>query len=539
MANLIGKQIGPYTILEEIGRGGMATVYSAMQTSMNRKIAIKVLPPHFMHDPGFLERFEREVDVIAHLEHPHILPIYDYGQAEGVPYIAMRYLGGGSLAQRIRRGLPELEEIDKPFTQVCQALDYAHQQSVIHRDLKPGNIMLDETGNAYLSDFGIARVMGSNLTGSAIIGTPAYMSPEQAHGLNIDGRADIYSMGIVLFELITGREPFQAETPMGLLLMHINETMPPIYEFRQDIPIEVQDVVDKATSKNPDDRYSSAGQMARAFSAAIHGQAPAGPGIRNVGAPLAVKPRQTPRPNPTNIPTQNVRAEIDDSRTIIGDVTTGGTPIPSLPKVDTSEKINQDVPNRPRMLWGVVAAVVVLLVGITVPVVLLNPPAQQVVTVTVDPNAAPTPFRSAVLVDQSNYSLSIPQTWMPLNASFVDQSDAQRQYHLWKPDDGTVYAALSITDLSQEDYIEQYYANQSEYTLIDEAPAPDGTLRRSYRVTNAVGDVQPGQIDVFFRTQSNELSVLELYTSDSDATNRTTLTALQLILDSWRVKTEA
>ncbi|NJN00463.1 MAG: serine/threonine protein kinase, partial [Aquincola sp.] len=199
MANLIGKNIGPYTILEEIGRGGMATVYSAMQTSMNRKIAIKVLPPHFMHDPGFLERFEREVDVIAHLEHPHILPIYDYGQAEGVPYIAMRYLGGGSLAQRIRRGPLELSEIDKPLTQVCQALDYAHQQGVIHRDLKPGNIMLDETGNAYLSDFGIARVMGSNLTGSAIIGTPAYMSPEQAHGLNIDGRADIYSMGIVLF----------------------------------------------------------------------------------------------------------------------------------------------------------------------------------------------------------------------------------------------------------------------------------------------------------------------------------------------------
>ena len=538
MVNLIGKQVGPYTILEEIGRGGMATVYSAMQTTMNRKIAIKVLPPHFMHDPGFLERFEREVDVIAHLEHPHILPIYDYGQAEGVPYIAMRYLGGGSLAQRIRRGLPELEEIDKPFTQVCQALDYAHQQSVIHRDLKPGNIMLDETGNAYLSDFGIARVMGSNLTGSAIIGTPAYMSPEQAHGLNIDGRADIYSMGIVLFELITGREPFQAETPMGLLLMHINETMPPIYEFRQDIPIEVQDVVDKATSKNPDDRYSSAGQMARAFSAAIHGQAPTGPGVRTVGTPLPARPRQTPRPNPTNIPTQNVRAEMED-RTIIGEVTTGGTPIPSLSKVDTSEKADREVPNRPRMLWGVVAAVVVLLVGFTGAVLLFKPPTPQVVTVTVDPNAAPTPFRSAVLVEQPDYSVSIPQTWMPLNESFINQSDAQRQYHLWQPENRTVFVSMAMSEINQDDYIDQYYVNQAEYTLIDETTAPDGTLRRSYRIAKAIGDLQPGQIDVFFRKKGDgEVYVLEIYTADSEATNRTTLTALQLILDSWRVKTQ-
>src|SRR5688572_13684917 len=126
--NLIGKTIGQYTILEEIGRGGMATVYSAMQTSMNRKVAIKVLPPHFMHDPGFLERFVREVEVISSLEHPHILPIYDYGQVDNVPFIAMRYLGGGSMAQMIRRAVIKLDDIDRPLAQVCQALDYAHQQ---------------------------------------------------------------------------------------------------------------------------------------------------------------------------------------------------------------------------------------------------------------------------------------------------------------------------------------------------------------------------------------------------------------------------
>ncbi|MCA9885006.1 MAG: serine/threonine protein kinase, partial [Anaerolineae bacterium] len=177
-SNLTGKTIGPYELQQEIGRGGMATVYSGRQLSMNRMVAIKVLPRHFLHDPGFLERFEREVEVISKLEHPHILPIYDYGETEGVPYIAMRYLGGGSMADLIRRGVPELKDIVQPMRQVAEALDYAHQRGIIHRDLKPGNIMLDESGNAYLSDFGIARVMGSDLTGSAIIGTPAYMSPE-------------------------------------------------------------------------------------------------------------------------------------------------------------------------------------------------------------------------------------------------------------------------------------------------------------------------------------------------------------------------
>ena len=269
--DMIGKNLAHFTILEEIGRGGMATVYSAMQKSMSRKVAVKILPRHFMHSPDFIERFEREVDVISKLEHPHILPIYDYGEADGVPFIAMRYLGGGSMAQMVRRGIPQLEELVKPFQQVAEALDYAHQQGIIHRDLKPGNIMLDEYGNAYLSDFGIARVMDSNLTGSAIIGTPAYMSPEQAHGVHIDARSDIYSLGIVLFELITGREPYQAETPMSLLMMHINEPIPPIAEFRDGVPPIVQDVINTATAKNPDDRYASASELANAFEEALRG----------------------------------------------------------------------------------------------------------------------------------------------------------------------------------------------------------------------------------------------------------------------------
>lgn len=220
----------------------------------------------------FLERFTREVEVITQLEHPHILPIIDYGEAEGVPYIAMRYLGGGSLEQWMRRNPPTLQEIVKPIRQIAQALDHAHGQGVIHRDLKPGNIMLDESGNAYLSDFGIARVLGSQLTGSLIVGTPAYMSPEQANGLPLDGRSDIYALGVVLFEALTGRSPYEAETPMAMLLKHITEPMPPVRQFNPEIPAEVELVISRATAKDPDERYVSATQMMDALEAGVNGQ---------------------------------------------------------------------------------------------------------------------------------------------------------------------------------------------------------------------------------------------------------------------------
>ena len=520
---LIGQTLGQYTILEEAGRGGMATVYSATQKSMNRTVAVKVLPPHFLHDPDFLERFEREVEVISGLEHPHILPIYDYGEAEGMPYIAMRFLGGGSMAQKIREGKANLADLIKPFNQICEALDYAHQQGIIHRDLKPGNIMLDEYGNAYLTDFGIARVMGSDLTGSAIIGTPAYMSPEQAHGVSIDARSDIYSLGIVLFEIITGTEPYQAETPMSLLLMHINEPMPPLSKHRDDIPDPVEDVIMKATEKNPDDRFSSAGEMAKAFAYAVTDNAP----TKRVY-------------DPERTITDNVKPLPKMGGTIIGGERTS---IPSPDDVPTQQRVEpspagttQAIETKQRNfdLTPILIGIVVVAVMIASALFFVNQGRDDNTVA-----ALPTPFANSVQVTENNYAINIPQNLMPANISiqFDDQSDAQRQYHVWRSDNGgDVMVSVAVVDAArtpQSIYQTRYYEDDS-LALIDEATAEDGTLRRSYRVVDD-SDLDNGQLDVFYIERNGFLAVVEMYTADNVATDEQQIATLQAVLDSVRV----
>jgi serine/threonine protein kinase len=543
--NLIGKTIGQYTILEEIGRGGMATVYSAMQSSMNRKVAIKVLPRHFLHDPGFLERFEREVEVISRLEHPHILPIYDFGDADGVPFIAMRYLGGGSMAQMIRRGVPDLDDIQKPFSQVAQALDYAHQQGVIHRDLKPGNIMLDESGNAYLSDFGIARVMGSDLTGSAIIGTPAYMSPEQAHGLAIDARSDVYALGIVLFELLTGREPYQSETPMGVLLMHVNEPMPVVRSYREDIPDSVEDVIQQATAKDPDERYASAGELAKAFAEAL----------RN--------PNQTTRSAKTRAVEQATIAPSgalkNQGGTLIGDGVSAPmpTPVPTTAGASMATDASATaVPAPSRGGRGVaiilflIVIVAIAIVGVLVAPSLLNDNASSA-TPTPQVAIVPTPFSRAETVQTELYTISMPQLWMPELADFNRVQASEGVRHFWMNDDNSVRVDLWVVD---DDIIGDGFvlednaprlanmsarvANLTPETmrdmLIDTATAENGTVRRSYRVEAGSG-YEAGQFDFFYRIMdSGDLSMLSFYTADSVANDATVLQTLQLILDSYR-----
>ncbi|HET7087760.1 MAG TPA: protein kinase [Anaerolineae bacterium] len=271
MFEFIGKKLGAYEIGEPIGQGGMATVYKAFQPGMNRTVAVKVLPPLLAQNATFLARFRQEAQVIARLEHAHILPVYDYGESDGVVYIVMRYLDGGSLQKKIDAGRMPLREVSKVLSQIASALDYAHRQGVIHRDIKPSNVLLDRQGDAFLTDFGIAKMVAGtlDLTGSSVIGTPQYMSPEQGQGFEIDGRSDVYSLGVMLYEALAGCVPFDAETPLAVVLKHVTEPLPSARAHAPDLPESVERVLDTALAKKPGDRYATAGELAAAFDDAI------------------------------------------------------------------------------------------------------------------------------------------------------------------------------------------------------------------------------------------------------------------------------
>lgn len=266
---MIPEKIGRYEIEKELGRGGMATVYQAHDPHFKREVAVKVLPSQLTHDPTFRARFAREAQTIAALEHPAIVPVYDYGEENEQPYLVMRLMSGGSLADQIKQGSLPMPEAAQIVNRLARALDYAHSQGVIHRDLKPGNILFDKQHNPYLADFGIAKLMEAttSFTGSAVVGTPAYMSPEQVKGgQKIDGRSDVYSLGIILYEMLTGRAPYQADTPIQVLMKHVLDPVPAIHDIKPDLPATVDSVVSRALAKDVTDRFSTAGELATAFS---------------------------------------------------------------------------------------------------------------------------------------------------------------------------------------------------------------------------------------------------------------------------------
>ncbi|MBL8118837.1 MAG: serine/threonine protein kinase, partial [Anaerolineae bacterium] len=260
--DLIGKQIGGYEIQDVIGKGGMATVYKAHQVSMNRTVAVKVLPEQYINDDTYLQRFNQEVAIVAKLEHRNIVPVHDYGEYNGRPYIVMRYMAGGSVDDKLRDGPLEVEHIVNIIEQIAPALDYAHGKNVLHRDLKPSNVLLDDDGGAYLTDFGIARVLGeqaaSGITTQGVVGTPSYMSPEQAQGLPLDGRSDIYALGVMLFELATGRRPFEGDTPYGIAVMHVTTPPPSPRTYNPALSFAIEEVIYKTLRKKREERCPNA-----------------------------------------------------------------------------------------------------------------------------------------------------------------------------------------------------------------------------------------------------------------------------------------
>jgi serine/threonine protein kinase len=268
------QKFGRYEIKAEIGRGGMATVYHAYDPRFEREVAIKVLPHEMLHDVQFRTRFEREAKTIAMLEHPAIVPVYDFGEEDGQPYFVMRYMTGGSLSDRMKKGPLTIQDAAHIFTQIAPALDDAHHKGIIHRDLKPGNILFDQFNEPYISDFGIAKLAESqtNVTGSAIVGTPAYMSPEQAQGEGIDGRSDIYGLGVILFEVLTGQQPYHGDTPMSVVVKHITDPVPHILDVRPDLPPDVEVIIEKAMAKDRNERFQDVTSLANALNTVARGE---------------------------------------------------------------------------------------------------------------------------------------------------------------------------------------------------------------------------------------------------------------------------
>ncbi len=312
MPPLIDQTLDGYRIIEQIGLGGMATVFKAYQSSMDRYVALKIISTHLAQDSTFVQRFQQEARVIAKLEHAHILPVYDHGEDEGYLYLVMRFAEGGTLMDRLKQGPLSLDQSRQVVLQAGPALEYAHRMGVIHRDFKPSNVLIDSQGDCYLADFGIAKMVEGpvGLTGSGAIGTPHYMAPEQGQALEVDHRADIYAMGIVIYQMVTGQVPFQADTPFAVVMKHLTEAPPSPRIIKPELPEAVEWVIYNALAKKPAERYQSMGELVAAFDQAVRGSPTEAPTAASL--PLAVS---TP-------------AAVQDARTLLSADTPTPAPVP-------------------------------------------------------------------------------------------------------------------------------------------------------------------------------------------------------------------
>jgi serine/threonine protein kinase len=274
-----GKKIGGrYQVEELLGQGGMSSVYKAFDPNLQRMVAIKLVHPHLSNNQEFVRRFEVEATAVARLRHSNIIQVYDFNHDNNIYFMVLEFVAGETLQQRIKRinasgrQLP-LEEAIRYTIDICKAADYAHQRGMVHRDIKPANVMLDMNGNAILMDFGIARIMGGqqHTATGAVLGTALYMSPEQIQGLHPDARADIYSIGVMLFEAIGGRPPFEADSVMTLMMMHMKDPVPEIENLHPGTPFELKMVINRALEKDRVNRYQTGAEMATALQKVLDG----------------------------------------------------------------------------------------------------------------------------------------------------------------------------------------------------------------------------------------------------------------------------
>jgi len=270
--SLVGKSLGQFRIVERIGAGGMATVFKAYQPTLDRYVAVKVLPAYHAQDPIFVKRFTQEARSVAKLQHANIVPIHEFGEQDGITYIVMEYVEGGTLKDRLKQRALTVPEAVDFVIQAAEGLGCAHSHGIIHRDVKPANMLLRKDGHLLLSDFGIAKILEgtTNLTRVGTgIGTPQYMSPEQGTGQPVDRRSDIYSLGIVLFHALTGRVPFNAESPLTITVKHLNDPLPVEYLRHVGVPQPIEQVLLKMTAKAPADRYQTTDALIEALTRAL------------------------------------------------------------------------------------------------------------------------------------------------------------------------------------------------------------------------------------------------------------------------------
>jgi tRNA A-37 threonylcarbamoyl transferase component Bud32 len=322
MSNLLGQSLGRYHILEQLGEGGMAVVYKAYDTRLERDVAVKVIRTEKLTLETMtrtLKRFEREAKALAKLTHPNIVPITDYGEHDGKPYLVMPYLPGGTLKQRLKGKPMPWQDAVRLLIPIARALHYAHQQGIIHRDVKPSNILITQSGEPMLTDFGIAKILLDNeetadLTGTGMgVGTPEYMSPEQFQGKGVDARTDVYSLGVVLYEMVTGRKPYQADTPAAVLIKQVTEPLPRPCMFVPDLPAVFEKMLIKAMAKNSEDRYQNMGELTATLEGLLSG---GGALVISAPPPVARRSASSLSPDQTT-DTLAIEAQEDTAATVL------------------------------------------------------------------------------------------------------------------------------------------------------------------------------------------------------------------------------